>query len=162
MRRAFLASVSLLAAAPLAAQGDDPRFTVDSGKVIRFDIDGVLARGRLLAPLSSQADSVLYCVYPGPPCDKGWTPSQVAWLTPSALRHLEVQVGTRAERGAWIGGVAGTLVTFLGKSLGYAFCECKAPSDIEVLAKSVIIGGLWGGGVGAIIGSGFSRMESRF
>ncbi len=157
-----LLAVAALVSGPLAAQGRDPRMAVDSGKVIRFDTGGVPLRGRLLAPLSSEVDSVPYCRFPGPPCDRSPTAGQVAWLNPASLRHLEVQVGTRAGKGAWIGGVIGVLLTFGGASLAQGFCEYQCPSDAEVLLGSVIVGGFWGGGLGALIGSGFPRLEGRF
>lgn len=149
-------------ATPVVAQQQKEFAPVDSGKVVRFEAGGGMMRGRLLAPLTATADSVPFCRFPGPPCQGRLEPWQLGWVRPDALQHLDVQVGTRAEKGAWIGGVIGVVLTFAGATLANGFCEYQCPSDARILIGSIVWGGLWGGGLGALIGSGSPRMEAVF
>jgi hypothetical protein len=87
---------------------------------------------------------------------------QEVWVHPTVLEHLDVQVGTNAAKGARIGAVVGVLLTFGAYGLGGAFCEYQCLSDTEILIRSAFIGSLWGGGIGALYGSGSPRMERRF
>ena len=152
----------ILGVATLGAQQPRTFEPVDSGKVIRFQAGGVVARGRLLSTLLPTSDSARYCRLPGPPCAGQVEPWQVGWVRPATLEQLEVQVGTNAARGARIGAVVGALLTFGSYGLAASFCEYQCPSDGEIIVKSGIIGGLWGAGIGALFGSGSARMERRF
>ena len=144
---------------PLGAQRSfEP---VDSGKVIRFQAGGVVARGRLLAPLTATSDSVAYCRFPGPPCQQPIAAVQLGQLRPATLEHLEVQVGNKAVKGAWIGGVVGTVFTFVGIVVASGFCEYDCPSDTDLAFRAVVSVGVWSS-LGALIGSGSPRMERRF
>jgi hypothetical protein len=133
---------------------------IDSGRVIRAWIGDAAVRGRLLAPLDPAADSVRYCRYPGPPCGVRPEPTQVAWLVPSSVNHLEVAVGNRSTRGFWIGGIANFALTLGAISFAQSFCESRAcKSSTTELLFAGLIGGAIGGGIGALIGSGFDTME---
>jgi hypothetical protein len=159
--RRLLVSLLLLAL-PLVAQQPRAFEPVDSGKVIRFQVGGVVARGRMLTTLHSTSDSAMYCRLPGPPCAGQVEPWQVGWVRPATLEQLEVQVGTNTAKGARIGAVVGALLTFASYSIAAGFCESQCPSNTEVIVSSGLIGGLWGAGIGALYGSGSARMERRF
>ncbi|MEO5826202.1 MAG: hypothetical protein ABIR59_09970 [Gemmatimonadales bacterium] len=135
---------------------------VDSGLVVRAWTDAGQVRGRLLMQLRSDADSVLYCRFPGPSCEREFIAAQTAWLRLSGVRHLDVQVGTRIKKGAVVGGVFGGLIGALVLG-GPSFCEgtsCRTTTGEKVFAavKSTVILGA----VGALIGSAFPRFERRF
>jgi hypothetical protein len=155
----LLLAISMFAA-PLAAQ-QHSFVPVDSGKVIRFQAGGVVTHGRLLMPLTLTSESVAFCRFPGPPCVPPVEPWQVGQLFPATLEHLEVQIGNKAVKGAWIGGVLGGATSFLLVSLGGAWCEYDCPSDMDLVFRAVVNTGIWAG-VGALIGSGSPRMERRF
>lgn len=148
-----------LCAAPLHAQRNFA--PVDSGKVIRFQSGSVVVRGRLLAPLTATTDSVAYCRFPGPPCQPPMEPRQVGQLYPATLEHLDVQVGNKAVKGAWIGGIFGTVFTFVGIAVASGFCEYDCPSDMDLAFRGVVSIGVWAS-LGALIGSGSPKMERVF
>ncbi|MCA9764264.1 MAG: hypothetical protein KC544_14175 [Gemmatimonadetes bacterium] len=151
----------VLVSAASAQRPDDP-LVVDSGLVVRAWVGSVAARGRLLMPMHVATDSVAYCRFPGPPCVAPVQPHQVGWFHPREFDHLDVQVGTKARHGAWVGAVSGGLVIGGLAAAFSGFCEYRCPSDTEVLFKGLVGGGLVGGLVGALIGSGFPRFERRF
>ncbi len=157
-----LVALFLLGMAPAMASAQMPTgmAPIDSGRVVRAWVGDVAVRGRLLAPLDPAADSVRYCRYPGPPCGSAPVPAQVAWLSPGTVTHLEVATGTRAVRGAWIGGITQMLMTMAAVSLADGFDECRScnRSTTEYLFAG-LVGGAIGAGIGALIGSGFDRME---
>ena len=160
MRRLICALIVLIA--PLGAQQPRSFAPVDSGKVIRFQAGGVIVRGRLLTAMRPGDDSTKFCRMPGPPCMGQVEPWQVGWVQPSVLEGLEVQVGNHAVKGARIGAVVGILLTFGAYKAVQGFCESQCPSNAEVVVASALVGGLWGGGIGALYGSGSARMERRF
>ncbi len=163
MTRLLMCAVMLVSmTASIEAQQPAARATVDSGLVVRAWVGDVETRGRLLAPMHAASDSVLYCRYPGPPCSVPIHSSQLGWFHPDDLDHLDVQIGNRAGKGAWVGGVIGVLLFQLGGAFAQGFCESQCPSDTDVLVGALVRGGLVGGGVGALIGSGFPRFERRF
>jgi hypothetical protein len=157
-----LFAAMLLGVAPLTAQQPRTFEPIDSGQVIRFQVRGVVARGRLLSTLHHTSDSVSYCRLPGPPCSGQIESWQVGWVQPRVLEGLEAQVGTNAAKGARIGIVVGSLLTLAGYGLGQSFCEYQCLSDTDILIRSLLIGSAWGGGIGALFGSGSARMERRF
>ncbi len=137
--------------------------SVDSGLVVRAWLDTAQLRGRLLMPMRATDDSVLYCRFPGVPCDERGVRGDMSWLRLHEIRHLDVQVGTRWKKGAWIGGLSGTLVTFLISGFANSFCQARdCPTDTEVFVISAISGGGFFGALGALIGSAFPRFERRF
>jgi hypothetical protein len=147
---------------PLAAQAGRLEVPVDSGLVIRLTRGDQMVRGRLLERVVAGTDSARVCRYPGPPCVNPVSPTQLATLSLSAWEHLDVQVGNRAQHGAVLGGIFGGLLTFGLAAFANGFCEANCPSDGEIFFKSMVLGGLVWGGVGAVIGSGFPRFERRF
>ncbi len=159
---ALLAPLLLLCATSGGASAQMPAgmAPIDSGRVVRAWTGDVAVRGRLLAPLDPAADSVRYCRYPGPPCGANPAPTQVAWLVPSNVSHLDIAVGTRAVRGAWIGGITQMLLTMAAVSLADGLDECSScnRSTTEYLFAG-LAGGVIGAGIGALIGSGFDKME---
>ncbi len=152
----------LVFAGTLSAQQPAARATVDSGLVVRAWVGDVETRGRLLAPMHGGRDSVLYCRYPGPPCAAPIQAAQLGWFHPDDLDHLDVQIGNRAGKGAWLGGIIGVALAIVGGGYAQSFCEYQCPSDTEFLIRALVGGGLVGGGIGALIGSGFPRFERRF
>jgi hypothetical protein len=82
-------------------------------------------------------------------------------MVPGALEHLDVQVGNKAVKGAWIGGVLGVIVGYVGAGFARGFCEYDCPSDLELGFAVMVNTGIWAG-VGAIIGSGSAKLERRF
>ncbi len=159
---ALLAPLLLLCTASWTASAQMPAgmAPIDSGRVVRAWTGDVAVRGRLLAPLDPAADSVRYCRYPGPPCGSAPEPTQVAWLVPGSVTHLDVAVGTRAVRGAWIGGVTQMLLTIAAVSFADGIDECLScnHSTPEYLFAG-LLGGAIGAGIGALIGSAFDKME---
>lgn len=151
----------VLFATPLGAQVPRDLQPIDSGKVIRFQAGGVVARGRLLAPLTATSDSVAYCRFPGPPCQPPTVAGQVGQLRPATLEHLEVQIGNRARKGAWIGGVFGAVFSFVGVAVSQGFCEYNCLGDMELVFRATVVTAAWAG-IGALIGSGSPRMERVF
>lgn len=147
---------------PVAAQVPASMSAVDSGLVVRAWLDSGQLRGRLLQAMRADADSVRYCRFPGPPCDGAFAASQVAWLPHDQVRHLDVQVGNRWKKGAWIGGISGTIVTFALAGFAASFCDFDCPSDGRLAATSLVVGGVMFGSLGALIGSAFPRFERRF
>lgn len=163
MRCLLLATVLVAAAAaPLRAQVPATMPPVDSGLVVRAWLDSGQLRGRLLMTMRATDDSVRYCRFPGPPCDEPGSRSQPAWLALEELRHLDVQVGNKARRGAVTGGILGGIVSFLLGSLASGFCEYDCPSDAEVLVTTLVVGGGTFAALGALIGSSLPRFERRF
>lgn len=151
----------LLCAAALEPQ-PPPGFTpVDSGRVIRFQAGGRLTRGRLLTPLTASSDSVAFCRFPGPPCQRPIEPWQVGYVRPADLEHLEAQVGNKVVKGAWIGGVVGAVFSFVGVAITQGFCEYDCASDMELVFAATVNTAAWAS-IGALIGSGSPRMERRF
>ena len=149
----------LLCATAVCGQRPAGLPTVDSGKVVRAWLPSGELRGRLLIPLTAGMDSVLYCMYPGPPCTG--LAERTRWLQLGAAQHLDVQVGTRAGKGAWIGGVYGGLMGLLGacgKGL-YSGGPGPCPRSLGEQAFAVIASTATMGAVGAIIGSGFPRFQ---
>lgn len=159
--RIVLTGCLLVVSVPGIAQQTGAPATVDSGVVVRGWMGDSQLRGRLLEPLRTGADSMLYCRYPGPPCGRNPDPSQIGWLRPGALDHLDRQVGTRAKRGAVIGTVGGFVLGFVGATFAGAFCEYDCDTGRETAFK-VLLSGAFGGSLGALIGSAFPRMERVF
>ncbi len=162
MRVLALLCLVLINPADAAAQLPSQPPLADSGVVIRAWMGDTELRGRLLQPLRPGADSVRYCRFPGPPCDLNPHPSQLGWLRPADLDHLHRQVGTRAVRGAVIGGVGMFALGLIGGLTLNGLCEFDCPSGTEIVLGSIIVGGLTGGSLGALIGSAFPRMERVF
>ncbi len=158
----ILVMALVLPTEPTVAQSGRLGTAVDSGLVIRLTRGDQMMRGRLLERMAPGADSARYCKYPGPPCVNPISPTQLATLSLAEWEHLDVQVGNRAKKGAVLGGILGGLFSFGAASFVSGFCESNCPSDGEILFKSLVIGGLFWGGVGAVIGSGFPRFERRF
>jgi hypothetical protein len=161
--RAFVNRLLLglaLVVTPLVGQQPRSFEPIDSGKVIRFQASGVVARGRLLAPLAVSSDSVVYCRFPGPPCLPPIEARQVGHLRLASLDHLDVQVGNHARKGAWIGGAVGTIFTFLAVA-AQGLCEYDCLSDTELAFRAAISVATWSG-IGALIGSGSPRMQRVF
>lgn len=156
-----LFALPLAAALPLGAQVPATMPPIDSGAVIRAWMGNAQVRGRLLQPLRPGADSVRYCRFPGPPCDIDPDPGQLGWLRPEQLEHLDRQIGTRARRGAWIGGVSGLVFAFVGASLAGAFCEYDCDSGRETAFKMGVVVAS-SASLGALIGSAFPKMERVF
>ena len=151
----------LLLPGPLTAQAQRRFEPVDSGMVIRFQAGGKVLRGRLLGPLSMSTDSVAYCRFPGPPCNRQVEPRQVGQLRPATLEHLDVQVGNKAVKGAWVGGMVGAVFSFVGVAVTQGFCEHDCASDMELVVTATVNTAVWAG-IGALIGSGSSKLERRF
>jgi hypothetical protein len=152
-----------LVVTPLTAQQPRSFEPIDSGKVIRFQVAGVVNHGRLLMPLTMGSDSVRYCRFPGPPCQPPIEPWQIGRLQPSMLEHLDVQVGTKAAKGAWIGGVVGAVLGYVAAGFARGFCEggSSCPSDTDV-AFIILTNTAVTAGIGALIGSGSAKLERRF
>lgn len=145
------------------AQSRPSPATVDSGVVVRMWVGDVETRGRLLGSIRSGSDSVPYCRYPGPPCRAPVRPAQLGWFAPDELDHLDVQIGNRAWKGARIGGIIGVALGVAMGEMAYGFCDTgNCPSESQAIAAGILSGGLFGGGLGALIGSSFPRFERRF
>ncbi|MBA2292969.1 MAG: hypothetical protein H0W15_11005 [Gemmatimonadales bacterium] len=159
---AAVVAVSAVSPERLSAQVPVDMQAVDSGLVVRAWTDAGQVRGRLLMQLSSDSDSVLYCRFPGPSCEREFIAAQTAWLQLGGVRHLDVQVGNRWKKGAVIGGVFGGVIAALAWG-GPWFCEgtsCHRSTGEKVFqsVKSTVIMGA----LGALIGSAFPRFERRF
>jgi hypothetical protein len=146
----------------VSAQSGRLETAVDSGLVIRLTRGEQMVRGRLLQRMAPAADSAHFCRFPGPPCFDPISPNQIATLSLADWEHLDVQVGNRAKKGAVLGGILGGLFTIVAAGYVSAFCDYDCPGDGELLVKSAVLGGLFWGGAGAVIGSGFPRFERRF
>lgn len=162
---AVAAGVAVSAVSPerVSAQVPVDMQGVDSGLVVRAWLDSGQLRGRLLQPMHAGADSVGYCRFPGPPCDGAFAASQAAWLHLDRVQHLDVQVGNRWKKGAWIGGISGALFGVLAAGLATSFCDnsCHV-SRGEATLYGLVAGGAMHGVIGALIGSTFPRFERRF
>ena len=157
-----LGIAAVLHTEPVTAQAGRLAMPVDSGLVIRLTRGEQMVRGRLLERMVPAADRALVCKYPGPPCTDPISPTQLATLSLADWDHLDVQVGTRAKSGAVLGSVLGAVFTEGLSAAISGFCEVNCPGDAELLFTSLGVGGRFGGGVGAVIGSGFPRFERRF
>ncbi|MEO5826199.1 MAG: hypothetical protein ABIR59_09955 [Gemmatimonadales bacterium] len=164
IHRAVSAALLLWSVAlPASAQVPTSMPMVDSGLVVRAWLDSGQLRGRLLQPMRADADSVRYCRFPGPPCDGVFPASQVAWFQVDRVQHLDVQVGNRWKKGAWIGGVVGGLLAGFAIAVNDGFCDsrrCKLDTIDRLFATGlgIVSNAAWG----ALIGSAFPRFERRF
>jgi hypothetical protein len=153
----------LVAAAPVSLQAQVPATMppVDSGLVVRAWLDTGQMRGRLLMPMRATDDSVRYCHFPGVPCDQRGARGATSWLKLDDIQHLDVQVGTRWQKGAWIGGIAGGILG--GMAAGFAASLDGGTRSPEAASRlGFVIGAAMYGGLGALIGSAFPRFERRY
>lgn len=155
--RWFRAVLILGLAAVRAASAQNAPVTqpLDSGSVVRLIWQQGSPRvGKLLAPLQPSSDSVAYCRYPGPPCGSSSTSGREN-RTIADLRRVEVSHGSRAGRGALIGGGVAVAVLGLGR-IAFANQDSPAPLTGERLAGAITFVAL-GAGVGALIGRRSTR-----
>ena len=125
MRRGALTLVLAVAAVAAARNGaaQAPLVTqrLDSGTVVRLRLpDGVLERGRLLAPFARDSVAFSLCPWPGRPC---------APADARAMRHPAADVlAVEVHRGsAWrVGAVLGAL---LGVPVGLQFAQWDYAGD---------------------------------
>lgn len=141
---------SVVAVAPLKAQqvGSIP---LDSGTLVRITLlHGHAVRGRLLEPFQPSASpAFVFCSYPAAPC-MSRTDSHVQSVPTMEVTALEVAAGSHWLKGGLIGAGIGTA---LGGGADY-LCRGLSDSPSECSHASVIIlGALWGFGLGALFGS---------
>src|SRR5690606_5309567 len=90
----------------------------DSGTLVRLHTADGIARGRLLVPFRSDAATIRFCAYPGPPCDANTPADRLREMRTDAIRSLEQSVGSHWREGAVIGGLIGAGLGVL--ALGFA------------------------------------------
>jgi hypothetical protein len=144
-----------LATSPLVAQEVPISQSLDSGTVVRLGWSAGPKRiGQLLAPLTLQSASVVYCRYPGPPCGQGRASN--AEVGPvGELVSVEVRRGDRSGRGALLGAGLGLAVLSLGR-WAFADADSPAPWTGERVAGAATVVGL-AAGIGALVGRGSAR-----
>ncbi len=153
MRLHSAALLTCLAATSLPAQQIDTTFgssriLLDSGTVVRFHWRNGPEKARLLAPLGRASPEARYCRYPAPSCGSDMNPARVRSL--SDLDRLDIRHGSRAGRGALVGGaagLAGSLLLILGESLS----DRPRADDIPRVVFVATLTGVWTG-LGALIG----------
>jgi hypothetical protein len=151
MRAYSAALLTCLAATSLSAQQIDTagfnRIQLDSGAVVRFHWRNGSEKARLLAPISRGSSEARYCRYPAPSCGSDVNPVRARPL--SALNGLDIRRGSRAGRGALVGGAAGLaggLLIILGESL-----SDRPADDVPPVVLVAYLTGVWAG-LGALIG----------
>jgi hypothetical protein len=145
--------LTFLAATSLSAQQIDTAFRssrilLDSGTVVRFLWPSGPEKARLLAPLGPGSTEARYCRYPAPSCGSDVNPAQVRSLR--GLNSVDIRQGSRAGRGALVGGaagLAGSLLMILGQSLS----DGPRADDIPPVVLVATLTGVWTG-LGALIG----------
>ena len=148
MRSAALAALALAVAAPAGAQAL-VLIPLDSGTAVRLQIEaGPKITGRLLAPFAEDSTRFLYCPTLRGTCD-GVKFSQRTTLAANVSR-VEMQTGTRATRGAFMGA---------GIALGTALAACTLIDDLgcdptngSFFTYVALPVGFLGAGIGALIG----------
>ena len=150
-----------LMATSLAAQQIDTTFSssrilLDSGTVVRFQWQTGSEKARLLAPLGPGSSEARYCRYPAPSCSSDVNPPRARSL--HDLKRLDVRHGSRAGRGALVGGaagLAGSLLIILGESLS----DRPAQDDIPRVFLVGTITLVWTG-LGALIGASLDNWKA--
>lgn len=138
----------------LSGQAFRMQTTLDSGTLVRLHFDsGSVVAGRLLAPLAADSGTIRYCLYPRPRCT-AMAGRNYAEASTASIRHIEVQRGTHAVRGAIIGaavGAAALIVMSYAAGLG-----AKTPSEVGGVAQwtlGLAVGLAFPAGIGALFGS---------
>ena len=144
-----LAAALLLAClgAP-SSLGAQQLFTVplDSGTLVRLRLSGELVEGRLLQPLAPTSTDIRFCRYPGNPCFRD-SEERVRTLPTTDIQGLDVQNGTRWQRGMLIGGAIGFVVGLVGSLFTNGLCDTgmRCFSDPAAVAMGGMVGGMgWG------------------
>jgi hypothetical protein len=144
-----------LTASSLAAQQVAVSQPLDSGTVVRLGWrEGPKQVGRVLATLTPESDTVVYCRYPAPPCAPGWASTPEVRPVRDML-SVEVQRGSRAGRGAILGAAAGFTIIGLGR---WAFADADSPAPFtgqRVSGAAAFVA--LAAGIGALIGRGAAR-----
>ena len=115
------------------AEGQAVHTLPDSGTLVRLHTANGIARGRMLAPFRSDAATVRFCAYPGPPCDANTPADRLLEMRTDAIRSLELSVGTRWRKGAVIGGL-------IGAGLGVRALGCEVQPLPAQFARSDRVG----------------------
>lgn len=159
MRSLTLAAILCGLAAPLTAQTPTLPAAVDSGRVVRLHTPTGTLVGRLTSPFRNTDPAVLFCRYPGPPCQSASDTTGMRSIDTASLLRLEVASGTKWRSGAVLGGVAGALLGWLAGELENGFCEGTCNSRSKTMARNTLTGVLVIGALGALWGTGFPRWE---
>lgn len=123
--------------------------SLDSATVVRLHLSsGRTYQGRLLTPFGPGADSVVACPYPSVYCP-GLTMRSA--FPASEIAGVDILVGSRAKRGAVIGGIVGVAVGAFGLWLVLQVGP-EYVTEAEV-ASFVPAYTALGAGIGALIGS---------
>jgi hypothetical protein len=161
MRSHSAALLASLAATSLSAQQIDTTFRssrilLDSSTVVRFHWRNGSEKARLLAPLGPASSEARYCRYPAPSCGSDLNPARARSL--SDLNRLDIRQGSRAGRGALVGGaagLAGSLLLILGQSLSDGPKQDDIPRAFFVGMITVVWTGL-----GALIGASLDNWKA--
>ena len=157
MRACSAALLTCLAATSLSAQQiDTGRIQLDSGAVVRFHWRNGSEKARLLAPIGPGSSEVRYCRYPAPSCGSDVNPGRARPL--NTLDGLDIRRGSRAGRGALVGGaagLAGSLLLILGESLS----DRPVSDDVPRVVFVGTITAVWTG-LGALIGASLDNWKA--
>ncbi len=141
-------AVLCLCGTPLAAQRPVISTTVDSGTIVRAHLADDEVTGRVLRGFWPISDSLVLCRYPGNPCTATDSLGRVA-IASARLVRLDRRVGTRAGRGAMIGGAIGVALGGMLATFYDANCEssdCRRTGTVTFALLTL---------VGAVLGAGF-------
>src|SRR5512145_2133402 len=143
--------LGLILAAPAAfPQGLPLTHALDSGRLVRLRLaGGTVTRGRLLQPLSSRSDEIVFCPYPAPPCRSD--SDRAVRLSAGLVTAVEVKRGTRVRRGIAIGAGIGTVAGWFAGSLYNWFCD--SPGCGTPVVGWMVLGAIQYGAWGALFGS---------
>lgn len=144
------------------AEGQAVRTLPDSGTLVRLHTADGIARGRLLVPFRSDAATIRFCAYPGPPCDANTPADRLLEMRTDAIRSLEQSVGSHWREGAVIGGLAGTALGLAAVSVLSGLDdsgECCNPG--QYLLGGIAVGGFFGA-IGAMFTSPAQKWERVF
>jgi hypothetical protein len=160
MRAYSVTLLTCLTATSLSAQqidtADFGRIHLDSGTVVRFHWQNGPEKARLLAPLVPGSSKAHYCGYPAPSCGSDLNPARARSL--SDLNRLDIRQGSRAGRGALVGGaagLAGSLLLVLGESLS----DRPVSDDVPRVVFVGTITAVWTG-LGALIGASLDNWKA--
>lgn len=156
-----LLSITLLVLPFSGLTAQAARTLPDSGALVRLHTADGIARGRLLVPFRSDAVTIRFCAYPGPPCDANTPADRLLEMRTDAIRSLEQSVGSHWREGAVIGGLIGAGLGVL--ALGFA--ESMSGGDNFSTGRYIRVGVLTGvffGGIGAMFTGSSQKWEVVF
>lgn len=149
----------MLVPATARAQGDRPQAPIDSGAYVRARIARGSVTGRLLVRYTPGDPTLTLCrAYPGSACRNVPDDPDRRTLASRDVLRLEVQRGTHARTGAIFGGAVGVVSGgFLGWIVGMVCDAADCRSVFVSTLEGGVIGGLFFGGLGALVGMAFPR-----